>query len=122
MWNSTHLGDLVGITALIKITDERTSAIRVDLVDGHGNLTTSSDLGNGTSRESILRVLANVDVAGQLSSATLVDDIGLNLGVANKGRVLLARVDGCAVAGDLGVDWNSISIEEHMMKIAEFSP
>ena len=99
----TYLGDLVGIAALIKITDVRASTVCVDLVDGHSNLTTSSDLGNSAGRESILCVLTNVDVTGQLGSAALVDDIGFNLGVANQGRVLLARVDGCAVAGDLGI-------------------
>lgn len=99
----TYLRDLVGIAALIEITDIRASTIRVDLVDGDGNLATSSDLSNSASRESILCVLTNVDVTGQLSSAALVDNVGLNLGVANQGSILLARVDGCAVAGNLGV-------------------
>lgn len=58
----TYLRDLVGIAALVKITDIRTSTICVDLVDGDGNLTTSSDLGNSASRESILCVLTNVDI------------------------------------------------------------
>lgn len=103
MRHLTYLRDLVGIAALVEITDIWASTIRVDLVDGHSNLTASSDLRNSASRESILRVLANVDVTGQLGSAALVDNIGLNLGVADQGRILLARVDGCAVAGNLGI-------------------
>lgn len=63
------------------------------------------DLGHGVSSKGILCVLADVDVAGQLGSATLVDDVGLDLGVSDQSRVLLAGVDGRAVPGEFRVDW-----------------
>jgi len=52
----------------------------------------------------VLRVLANIDVASQLGATALVDDVVGNLLVTDDSRVLLARVDGRAVASNVGAD------------------
>jgi hypothetical protein len=41
------------------------------------------DRGDGVGGEGVLGLLTNVDVAGQLGAAALVDDVGLDLGVAD---------------------------------------
>jgi len=55
----------------------------------------------------VLRVLANIDVASQLGATALVDDVVGNLLVTDDSRVLLARVDGRAVASNVGADYIS---------------
>lgn len=93
-----------GVASLIQITNVGTSTVGVNLVDGHRDLTPGLDLGDGLGRKSILGVLSDVDISRQFRAATLVDDIGLDFRIADDGGVLLAGVDGYAVAGDGRID------------------
>ena len=113
-------GDVVGngqvldvgvcVAALVEITDIRTRTIGVDLVDGNSEFTTSLNLSNLVGRDSVLSVLTNIDVTRDLSTATLVHDVGSDLGITNDGSILLARVDGDAVACNLRVNLKSHTV------------
>lgn len=107
MEDDTYLNISISVAALVKIAHVRTSAIGVDLVDSHSDLATGLDLSHLASRKGILSVLANVDVARQLSATTLVDDVGSDLCITNDGGILLARVDGHTVASNLGINCRS---------------
>lgn len=87
------------LTGLVEITDIGTSAVGVDLVDGDGHDGTGLDRRDGLCGESSLGVGSHVDVTGQFGSSTLGDDLGVDLGVADDGGVLLARRDRGTVAG-----------------------
>lgn len=62
-------------------------------------------MSDGTSSQRVLRLLANVNIASELCSAALVDEVGLDLGLADNGGILLAGVYGRAVASNLGVNY-----------------
>lgn len=73
-------------------------------MNGDLDLAAFGNLSDALGLNSVLSLLANVDVALQLGAATLVDDVGLDLGCADEGGILLARIDGGAVSSDRGVD------------------
>lgn len=102
-----HLNVGVGVAALIQITHVWASTIGVDLMNSNGELTTSLNLGDLSSRNGILGVFSDINVTRQLSAATLVDDVGGDLCITNDSGILLARVDSDTVAGDLGINWRS---------------
>ena len=68
-----------GVAGLVHVALEWSSTISVDLVDGDCYHGAGRDLGHATGCELILRLLANVDVAGNLSPATRVDNVLLDL-------------------------------------------
>lgn len=84
---------------------KRSRAVCVDLVDRHRQLRAGFHLCDLLDGQGVLRVLANVDVALQLGSPALVDDVGRDLGVADQRGVLLAGVDGGTVPGEGVDDW-----------------
>jgi len=94
----------VGLTGLVEITCIRTCSVGVDLMDGDLHDCSRLDCGDCAGSKSVLGVLANIDVARYLCSATLVDDVGGDFCVADDGSVLLARADVCAVSGNGIVD------------------
>lgn len=100
----------VGVAALVEITNIRTSTVGVDLVDGNSEFTTSLNLSNLVGRDSVLSVLTNIDVTRDLSTTTLVHNVGSDLGITNDGSVLLARVDSDAVASNFGVNLESHTV------------
>ena len=65
---------------------------------------TRLDLSDGSSGKLVFGVLSDVDVACQLCSAALVDDVRYDFRVADDGCVLLARADGGAISGKGCVD------------------
>jgi hypothetical protein len=75
------------------------------LVNRHGQLRAGLDLGDGAGSQSILRVLAHIDVARELRATAGVDNVGVDLGIADEGGVLLARVDGGAVSCNVGINY-----------------
>jgi len=100
----------VGVAALVEITNIRTSTVSVNLVDGNSEFTTSLNLSDLVGRNSVLSVLTNIDVTRDLSTTTLVHDVGSDLSITNDGSILLARVDGDAVAGNLRIDLESDTV------------
>lgn len=83
---------------------ERASAVCVYLVDRDRQLRASLDLSNSICSESILGVLSDVDVAAQLRSAALIDNVCRDLCVTDQGGILLAGADAGAVPCKLSVD------------------
>ena len=91
------VGDLQGsegcdsVAGLVHVALEGTRAISVDLVDGDLQHRSGRDLGHAIGCQFVLSLLANVDVAVDLSPSAGVDDVLGNLRVANDSRILLAR-------------------------------
>ena len=73
-------------------------------MDSHSHQCTGFDLRHGPCGESILGVLANIDVASQLCSTTLVDNVRTDLGIPDDGGILLAGTDACAISRDGGIN------------------
>lgn len=94
----------LGVAGDVQIASVRTGTVGVDLVDGDLNLATGLDLGDLARGQSVLGDLADIDIAGKLSTSALVHDVGFNLGITDNGRVHLAGVDVRAVAGNAGVN------------------
>lgn len=74
------------------------------LVDSDGHERASLNGGDGTSRECVLCVLPNIDIASQLCSPTFVDNVCRDLGISDNSCVLLARTDSCTITCNTGVD------------------
>lgn len=91
-----------------EIALERTSTISIDLVDGDGHTCTSLDLSDSSSGNGIFGVLTDVDVTSQLCTATLIDNVGVNLGITDNGGVLLAGANGCAISGQARVNYRGL--------------
>lgn len=98
------LADETRVGGLVQVADIRAGAVGVDLVNRHRDLAACPHLGHGTVGERCLGVFGHVDVAGELRAAAVVDQVRLDLRIADDGRIELARVDGGAVAGDFGID------------------
>lgn len=91
-------GGTQGVTGRVHIAGIRTGAVGVDLVDGHGHGSVGLDLCDGSCGQSVLGVLANVDVAADFCPSTLVGNVGGDLSVTDQGRILLARANAGAVS------------------------
>ena len=124
------LADETRVARLVDIAHIRPGTVGVDLVEGDDDVVPGTDLRHGALGESDLSVLGNIDIAGQLGAAAFVDDVGLDLGIANDGCVQLARADGGAVARDGVADlepdgtWGSgdaLRPEDHTMAADEGS-
>jgi hypothetical protein len=74
-------------------------------VDCDGNLRSGLDLCDNAGSKGIFGVLANVNVSGQFGSATLIHDVGVDLGIANDGGVLLTWANTSTVACDIWINW-----------------
>ena len=113
-------GDVVGnlqrdseagsVAGLVKVALIGTGAVGVDLVDGDLHDRALGDLGDALDSELVLGLLADIDVAVDLSTSASVHDVLLDLRVADDGGVLLARRDGGAVTGQGGVDEESLAL------------
>lgn len=103
------------LTLLVEIADIRSSTVSVDLVrlakevarrrmeylmDSHCHDGSGLDLSDHARCQLILGFRPNVDVTSQLSSPTLIHDIGCDFGVTNNGGVLLTRTNSSAVPRD----------------------
>lgn len=99
VWTSAIGVDLITVSISIIAVGHMT-----DLMDGDSHLRACLDLGHGTCCQSILRVLANIDVTCQLRTATLVDDVGANLCISDDRCVLLARADSCTIPWQVGIN------------------
>lgn len=69
-------------------------------MDGNSHDCASLHFGDSTCCQRILGVLAHIDVAGQLSTTALVNDVGTDLSISNDSGIQLARADSCAVSWD----------------------
>ena len=87
------------LTGLVKIANVWAGTIGVDLVDGDCDGGSCLDLGDSSGSNHIFGVLSDIDVTSQLSTSTLVDDVGADFCLSDDGAVLLARVDGRAIPG-----------------------
>jgi hypothetical protein len=96
------------LTSLVEITNIRTGAISVDLMDSNSHDCAGLNLGDLASSDSILGVLSNIDVAGQFGSSTLIDDVCVDFRVSDNSRILLTRTDTSAVPSDFWVDYSSL--------------
>lgn len=74
-------------------------------MDSDRQLRASLDLGDSVRREGVLGVLPDVDVAAELRPSTLVDDVRRDLGITDKGGILLTGADAGTVPRKLGVNW-----------------
>ena len=92
------------LTSLLQIAHVRSGTISIDLVDGDSHLRARLDRRDLVSCESVLGVLSNIDVSSQLGSATLVNNVGLDLGISNDRGILLTWTDACAVSCNSIVD------------------
>ena len=126
--DSQILADETRVARLVDIAHIRPGTVGVDLVEGDDDVVSGTDLRHGALGQSDLGVLGDVDVAGQLGAAAFVDDVGLDLGVADDGCVQLARADGGAVARDRVADlepdgtWgpgDALRPEDHAMAVDE---
>jgi hypothetical protein len=100
-----ELGELSSsVAGLIKITLVRTGTISVDLVNGDSHDSAGLDRSHTASGQLVLGLLADIDVAVDLSASARVDDVLRDLGVADDGGILLARRDGGAVTSKVLVD------------------
>jgi len=88
----------------------------------HSHQCTCFDLRHGPCCKSILGILSNIDVATQLRSATLVDNVCINFGIPDDGCILLARTDTCAVSRDGGINWMKVSAHPTWTPIRDFIP
>lgn len=102
--DSEVLRDDTVVTSFDQVTCVRSSSIGVNLVEGDLNLGSTLNLGNNACCKRILRVLSDVDVARQFRPAAFVYDVGRDLGISNKGSILLARADGRAISWQVGLD------------------
>lgn len=98
-------GGTQGVSGRVHVASKGTSAIGVDLVNRDGEFAAGLDLCDLAGGQGVLGVLADVDVAGQLRSSALVNDVGGNLGVSDQRGILLARADARAVSCDGRVDF-----------------
>lgn len=93
------------VAALVNVAFVGAGAVRVDLVHHDGDFAAALHLRHGPRGEGVLGVQGNVDIADQLVAAAEVDQVCVDLGVADQVRVQLARADQRAVAGLGGVNW-----------------
>lgn len=91
-------GGTESVTGRVHVASVRTGAVSVDLVDGHGHGSVSLDLCDGSCGQSVLGILADIDVAANFCPSTLVGNVGGDLGITNQGRILLARANAGAVS------------------------
>jgi hypothetical protein len=77
-------------------------------MNGHSYEGACFDLGHCTSGEGILSVLSNINVASQLRSTTLVDNVRTDFGISDDGCVLLTGTDTCSVSRDDGINWRIV--------------
>ena len=102
--NKAYLETDTSVAGLVKVADVRTSTVGVDLVDGDGELSAGLDLSDLLGSQGVLGVLADIDVATDLSSTARVHDVGSDLGLTNNGSILLAGADRSTVSGNGRVD------------------
>jgi len=99
-----------GVASLVHVALEWTGAISVDLVDGDSQHGAARNLGHTASSKLVLGLLADVDVTSDLSPSAGVDDVLLDLRVADDGSILLARRDGCAVASNSRINQETLTL------------
>ena len=68
---------------------------------------TSNNGSHSLSSKRLLRLLPNINIAREFRPSALVHDVGVDLGISNDGRVLLAWTNVCAVARDGRVDFET---------------
>jgi hypothetical protein len=102
--DSQVLADDAGIAGLVEVADVRASPVRVHLVDCDREFGPCLDLSDLAGGKCVFCILADVDVASELCSTALVDDIGRDLGVPDDGGVLLAGTDRRAVSCNILID------------------
>jgi hypothetical protein len=73
-------------------------------MDGNSHNTPLRNRRHAPRSKLILRLLADIDVAGDLGSTARVDDVLGDFSVADDGGVLLAWRDGGTIAGECLVD------------------
>lgn len=74
-------------------------------MNGNLKLRAGLDLSDGLRRESVLRVLSDIDVSGKLGPSTFVYNIGSDLSISDDRGILLAGADGCAVSCQVLLNW-----------------
>ena len=105
-----ELGELgSSVAGLVKVTLVRSGTISIDLVNGDSHDSARFDRSHTASGQLVLGLLADIDVAVDLSASARVDNVLRDLGVADDGRVLLARRDSGAVASKVLVDCGYVS-------------
>lgn len=102
--DSQVLADDAGIAGFVQVADVGASPVRVHLVNRDREFGPCLDRGDLARGKCVFRILADVDVAGELRPAALVDNIGLDLSVPDDGGVLLAGTDRSAVPCDILID------------------
>jgi hypothetical protein len=98
-----------GVASLVHVALERTSSISVDLVDGDLHDRARRDSSHAASSQLVLGLLTDIDVAIDLGTSTGVDNVLGNLLVTDDGSILLARRDGGAVAGNGGINQETLT-------------
>jgi hypothetical protein len=93
------------VSSHVHVTHVWTSPIGVDLVNGNCHNGSFLHSRHNAGGELILGLRADIDVASQLRTTTLINDIGVNLCITNEGGILLARADSSAVSGEVWVDY-----------------
>lgn len=114
-------GGTEGVSGRVHVAGVRTSAVGVDLVDSHCHGGASLDLCDSPCGQSVLGVLADIDVAANFCPSTLVGHVGGDLSVTDQRRILLARADAGAVSCKV-VDFCLsifVSESETILKIGE---
>lgn len=83
-------------------------------MNGHSHQSACLDLGYCTSGERVLSVLSNINVASQLRSTALIDDIGGYLCIADDGCVLLAGADARTVSREGSINYMGVNHDSAM--------
>lgn len=89
-----------------------------DLVDGDSHESSYFNLRHCACRESILGILSNINVASQLGTTALVDNVRGDFGISDDGCILLTRTDTCAVSRNGRINQMIVSYSSAQKKIS----
>ena len=81
------LANQTGVGRLVEIAYVRASSVGIHLVNRDCELAAGLDTCNGIDGQGVLSVLSDVDIAGELCSSALVDDVCLDLGIPDDGGI-----------------------------------